>query len=198
MGSMSGDDLPNLAYLVLLLLAVGGWFVAQNRHGLSRLLQHAAIWALIFLGVIAAVGLWPEIRTAVAPRQQLLATTEGRTVEVPLGLGGHYYVTLRVNGVPVLFTVDTGATDIVLSRRDAELAGLDPDALAYLGEAITANGPVRTARVTLDRVDLEGIADEDIPAVVTEGPLDASLLGMSYLARFDRIEIAGGRLRLTR
>jgi aspartyl protease family protein len=198
MSLMTGDELPRLAYLALLAVAVAGWFLAAGRTSVSRLLQQAAIWVLIFLGVIAAIGLWPEIRSAAAPRQQVLTTTEGSKVEVPRGLGGHYYATILVNGSPVMFTVDTGATDIVLSRRDAEVAGIDLASLSFLGEAMTANGPVRTARVTLDRMDLEGIVDEDMPAVVTDGPLDASLLGMSYLARFGRIEIVNNRLLLSR
>ena len=117
---------------------------------------------------------------------------------MPRAVDGHYYLTLTVNGAPVLFTVDTGATDVVLSRQDAEAAGIDLAALSYLGTAFTANGPVATARVTLDRVELEGTVEADVPAVVTDGDLRGSLLGMAYLDRFARIEIAGARLILTR
>jgi aspartyl protease family protein len=113
-------------------------------------------------------------------------------------MNGHYYLEAQVNGVPVTFTVDTGATDLVLSREDARRAGIDPDDLAYLGAADTANGTVRTARVTLEQVALEGIVDRDVRAVVTDGDLDASLLGLSYLHLFSRIEIADGALVLTR
>lgn len=195
---MTGESLGHLLYLLLLMVAVGGWFLTSARPSAFRLLQQATIWVLIFLGVIAIIGLWPEIRSTVVPRQQVLSSTTGRIVEIPLGPDGHYQVRILVNGSPVMFTVDTGATDIVLSRRDAEAAGIDPESLSFAGAAMTANGPVRTARITLARMDLEGIVDETVPAVVTNGQLDASLLGMAYLARFDRIEIAGNRLRLIR
>ena len=96
------------------------------------------------------------------------------------------------------FIVDTGATQVVLSQRDAKRIGLDPDGLRYSGMARTANGTVRTAPVTLDRVGLEGMIDRNVSAVVNEGAMDGSLLGMSYLRRFGRIEIAGNQLVLER
>jgi aspartyl protease family protein len=97
-----------------------------------------------------------------------------------------------------MFTVDTGATDMVLSHADAQKAGVDLESLAYLGSAGTANGLVRTARVMLNEVALENIVDRDVRAVVTDGDLSSSLLGMTYLQRFSRIEIAGDELILTR
>jgi aspartyl protease family protein len=165
---------------------------------MGQVLTQAAIWALIFLGTIAAYGLWPEIRSAMVPSQQALLTPEGRSVSVRRANNGHYYLTLEINGVPVPFTVDTGATDLVLSQDDARAVGVEPDELAYLGLAGTANGTVRTARVTLDEVALEGIVDRNVAAVVTDGDLDGSLMGMSYLRNFSRLEIADGELILTR
>lgn len=195
---MSPDDTASLIYLALLFLLVAGAYLVASRGRMGQILTQAAIWALIFLGAIAVHGLWPEIRQAVLPSQQALVTPEGRAVTVPRAINGHYYLELRVNGAPITFTVDTGATDLVLSHDDAKAAGIDPDRLAYLGSAGTANGLVRTARVTLDEVALENIVDRDVRAVVTDGDLDSSLLGMSYLQRFSRLEIADGELILTR
>ena len=195
---MSAQDTGSLLYLGLLLLLVAGAYLLASRGRMAQVLTQAAVWALIFLGTIAAYGLWPEIRSALIPTQQALVTPGGQAVTVPRAMNGHYYLELRVNGAPITFTVDTGATDMVLSRADARKAGIDPDNLAYLGSAGTANGLVRTARVTLDEVTLEGVVDRDVRAVVTDGDLDSSLLGMSYLQRFSRIEIADGELVLTR
>ena len=52
---------------------------------------------------------------------------------------GHYYLSVDINGAPVNFVVDTGATDLVLTRKDAARVGLDPDSLIYQGRANTAN-----------------------------------------------------------
>ena len=191
---MDGDQIARGLYLGLLGAAVAGYFLVANRHRLGQVAQHAAVWGLIFVGVIAAAGLWGDIRDDVAPRQSY---AEGR-IEVPRGPGGHYDVTLDVNGAPVRFVVDTGATDVVLSHDDAERAGLDLDGLIYTGEAMTANGTVQVAGVTLDEVRLGTFVDHDVRAAVTDGGLGASLLGMRYLERFDRISIEDGRLVMER
>jgi aspartyl protease family protein len=193
---MTGDDIGRIVYLVLLGAAVGGWFLVTNRESLGKTAQQAAIWGLIFLGVIAVAGLWDDIRNDVAPRQSIVSG--GARIEVPRSFDGHYHLSLEVNGTPVRFVVDTGATDMVLSRDAARAVGIDPDRLAYLGRADTANGTVPIARVTLDTVTLGGITDRNVGASVNGGEMFGSLLGMSYLSRFGRIEIADGRLVLER
>lgn len=193
--AMDGDQIARLAYLGLLAAALGGWFFMQLRGNAGRSLQMLAVWALIFVGVIAAYGLWNDIRRDVAPVQSILSEN---AVSVPRGADGHYHLVLRINDVPIELVVDTGATDIVLSRRDALRVGLDPADLAFTGVAQTANGEVRTAPVRLDRVQLGEISDTNLRAVVNEGDMDFSLLGMGYLNLFGKIEIVGDELVLTR
>jgi aspartyl protease family protein len=192
---MSGDDFGRLAYLVLLVIAVGGYFVAQARSSLGKTAQQAAIWGVIFVGVIAGVGLWSDIRDDVMPRQSVV---NSGTIEVPRGTDGHYHLVLMVNGTTIPFVVDTGASGIVLSQEDARRVGIDPGALAYAGTANTANGVVRTARSRVNQMQLGEIIDRDVTVYVNEGQMDGSLLGMDYLQRFSRIEIANGKLILSR
>lgn len=191
---MTGDDYGRMIYLVLLLIAVGGWMLAAGRRQLGQMAQQAAVWGFIFLGTIAAIGLWGDIRDDVVPRA---AVIDGR-IEIPLGRDGHYHLTLHLGGEPVDFIIDTGATDLVLSLADAARIGIDPDSLVFSGQATTANGVVRTARIRIPRVEIGGAIDTNVPASVTEGEMDTSLLGMSYLARFARIEISGNRMILER
>ncbi len=192
---MTGDDYASLLYLGLLGAVIGGYFLISNRHRMGQVAQQAAIWGLIFVGVVAIAGMWSDISDDLMPRQNYVG--EGR-IEVPRGFDGHYHLTLGINGVDVPFVVDTGATDIVLTRQDAARAGIDPDALAYLGRARTANGEVRLARVSLDEVRLGDMADREVTASVNAGEMAGSLLGMSYLQHFGRIEIANDRLILER
>lgn len=193
---MTGDQIATLGYLLLLGVVIGGWMVVAHRANLGRLAQQAAIWGFIFLGAIVAAGLWSDLRSTVAPRQSVML--DGSVIEVPQSVTGHFHLTLDVNGTPVRFIVDTGATDLVLSAEDARRAGIDVDRLIYSGRASTANGEVRTASVRLDEVALAGAVDRDLRAVVNGGEMRESLLGMSYLSRFERIEIAEGRLVLQR
>ncbi len=193
---MDTDNIARLTYLVLLGAAVVMWFVTQNRQSLGKTVQQALAWVFIFVGVIAAVGLWEDVRTTVGPRPQM-AVTDG-AIQVPRSVDGHYYLPLLVNGKPVTFLVDTGASQIVLSHRDAERLNIDTSALNFFGRASTANGTVRTAPVRLDEVVLGPISDADVAAWINEGDMDQSLLGMDYLQRFSNIQFADGQLILSR
>lgn len=194
-GMMDGSDIARFAYLALLGAVVAGYFLAQNRRNLGKVAQQAMIWVLIFVGVIAGYGLWSDIQRDLAPRQSVLSTGQ---VEVPRMFDGHFYLTARLNGEPVEFVVDTGATDVVLTKADALRIGIDLDALTYTGSAMTANGMVRTARARIDRISVGEIEDRNLEVWINEGEMDRSLLGMAYLRRFSRIEIADDTLILTR
>ncbi len=191
---MDGDRIAQILYLTLLLAAVGGWMMVEYRKRMGQALRTAVAWGLIFLGVAAGYGLWSDLRTDIAPRQM---ATEAGTVEVPRSPDGHYYITLKINGTDVEFLADTGASNVVLSQSDAFRLGLDPDSLAYMGEAMTANGVVKTARVRLPQVTLGPFEDARVPAYVTQGEMDMSLLGMDYLGQF-RISIDSGTMVLSR
>jgi aspartyl protease family protein len=193
---MNAYDLGNLSYLVLLGAAlVFGMFVV-NRGNLGRKLRDLATWAVIFLIVAGAVGLWTDIRGSQIPSQTVFE--EAGRIELPRAQDGHYYAMLDLNGTPVRFMVDTGATDMVLTKQDAARMGVDLEKLVYMGEANTANGIVRTAPITLQDVAIGPFHDRNVRALVNGGEMEKSLLGMGYLNRFDRIEISGGKLVLER
>ena len=191
---MDSETTGRLLYLVLLLAAVGGWIIVEYRKRMGEALRTAAAWGLIFIGVMAGYGLWNDVRTDIAPQQMV---SEAGAIEVPRAEDGHYYLTLDINGTPVQFLADTGATNMVLSDRDARRIGIDPETLVYIGTAQTANGTVRTARVTLPSVTLGPYQDTDFTAWVNGGEMSDSLLGMEYLSLY-RVEIAEDMMILRR
>ena len=152
---MDEDLWMRLLYLSLLLLAVGGWVFVEFRQRLGQSLRLAAAWGLIFLGVIAGYGLWNDVSPDLMPRQ---AVVEGGAIEIPRGPDGHFHLTLEINGTPVRFVADTGATNMVLTRADAARLGIDQttDAEGGFNAAGTAGRP--PAGCTLDREPLEGVA----------------------------------------
>ncbi|MEQ9055116.1 MAG: TIGR02281 family clan AA aspartic protease [Roseovarius confluentis] len=174
--------------------AVVGWLMAENRQSLGRTARSLLVWGLIVVGLMAGYGLWGDIRNDIAPRQTVLE--DGTGVAVPRSEDGHFHLTLEVNGVPVEFLVDTGASDIVLTMRDAERVGLEPGGLAFLGRARTANGMVETAYTTVDRISLGPIRFDRVGVAVNGGEMDGSLLGMAFLNRFGRLEISDNTLLL--
>ena len=175
---------------------VVGWFISQGKTNWNKTLQQAAAWALIFGGFIAVYGLWNDISQTVRPQQAVF--DDGSRIVVPRSPNGHYFIEARVNGAPMRFVRDTGATSLVLTQEDARTAGLDPEELQYYNRAMTANGEVRTAPVRLDAITLGSVTDANVAAVVNEGEMSNSLMGMTYLQRWGRIEIANDTLTLSR
>lgn len=187
------DDYGQLIYLVLLLVAVGGWVIVEYHQRLGQALRTALAWGMIFLGVMAGYGLWGDIR-----RDVIMAQDESAdAVILPRAGDGHYYATLTIGGQEMRFMADTGASAVVLSPSAARALGIDTAGLVWSGQSMTANGVVRTARVRLEDVRFGPFHDAALGAIVNEADMDLSLLGMDYLGRF-RIEIAGDRMILRR
>ncbi|MFT5796659.1 MAG: aspartyl protease family protein [Candidatus Azotimanducaceae bacterium] len=190
---MPDDIFAQATYLVLLglLLSAGLW--TRSRKNLSQTAQHAAIWVLIFIAAIGAFGLWGDIERHLGSQ-----STDGNSITVPVSRDGHYYLRLAVNDVPIDFVIDTGATDIVLNKQDAQRVGIDVVTLSFYGRAETANGTVETANIALETIQIGDVVDRNVRAVVSGGEMFGSLLGMGYLQRWGRIEIANDVLSLTR
>ena len=150
---------------------------------------------LIFIGVILAIGFKDDLTRILSGGPEQI---DGQTVALKRQGDGHFHATLEVNGHPVRFIIDTGATMLVLSRRDARAAGLDPDNLSFNLRTRTANGEVMSAPVRLDSVTLGEFTDRDVRATVNGGDLDISLLGMSYLDRYRGFRVEGDRMYLMR
>jgi len=192
----SPEDQARLFYLVLLLLFVASFVLFGPRQRLSKSVRDFAVWVLIFAMVVIAYGFRDVLFASLFP-QSALQVADG-TLELRRGRDGHFHARVEVNGAPLRFIVDTGASGVVLSRRDAARAGIDVGGLSFTGRAMTANGMVATAPVRLDALRFGGFVDRNVAADVNAGELDTSLLGMSYLDRFASIEIAGDRMILRR
>jgi aspartyl protease family protein len=99
---------------------------------------------------------------------------------------GHYVADGAINGHPVVFLLDTGATQVALPLDLARRLKLP---LHPGGVGRTANGDVATWSTRLDSVTLGGLTAERVPATVLPGMEGTEvLLGMSYLKRFELIQ----------
>ncbi len=196
MRDIDPDNLATLFYLILLLIVVGGSMLLGSRKRLNNMLQQLGIWGLIFIGFIGAYSMRDQFEEQFFSSRPQMA--DRGTVMVGRAWDGHFYIDVLVNNVTVKFVVDTGATDIVLTQRDAERVGFDLATLDYSTQASTANGIVPTAIVSLDNIVLQRFKDYNMRAAVNGGLLDVSLLGMEYLNRFTKIEITRNQLLLIR
>jgi aspartyl protease family protein len=125
------------------------------------------------------------------------AVANSRSIVVPRDPRGHFEVDARINGRHVDFMVDTGASVIALTARDAARLGIRPTPSAFTAEVRTANGAVRAAPVMLDAVEVGDLVVRDVAALVLpDEALSDNLLGLSFLSRLRRFEYSGGKLVL--
>lgn len=99
---------------------------------------------------------------------------------------GMYVVSGTINGFPVRFLVDTGATAIAMNRNDARRLGINFRVDGEPSQASTASGVVRTYNVTLKQVKVGHLELRDVTAAVVDGDFPSDiLLGNTFLNRVD-------------
>ncbi|MEZ5690785.1 MAG: TIGR02281 family clan AA aspartic protease [Rickettsiales bacterium] len=191
-GALSNEDNQmNLVYLVVLLSAFA---VSMNRFSFSQTVKYTVAWlAIIMLLVIGYsyrdVFLNSRIGTELIPARPLLSG-DGNVV-IKLSQNGHFHINAKVNGKYVNFMIDTGASDVVLNRRDAERVGIPLSSLSFSKIYSTANGITTGAPVKLDSLQLGDFTLNNFPASVNKGDLDSSLLGMSALQALGGFRVDG-------
>lgn len=110
---------------------------------------------------------------------------------------GHYYIDALINGVEVLFLVDTGATGVAITQDDARRIGVNMDRLSYSVNVSTANGRAQAAPIMIREFSLPSNDFTNVPALIMQSG-GRSLLGMEILEEFRSVEIRGDQLILRR
>ena len=124
-------------------------------------------------------------RTALGLGHAHMQATVPDSVMVTADGLGHFVTDGQVNGSPMRFAVDTGATFISLPAREASRLGLDYRK-GQKAVMETANGDAFAYRVKLDTVRVGEVTVHNVDAVIMEGDsLPVALLGMSFLNRMD-------------
>ncbi len=107
-----------------------------------------------------------------------------REVRVARDSRGMFVTAGAINGQPVSFMVDTGASLIAMNEAQARRLGLDYRLQGTRIGVETASGPALAYRLQLDRVRVGSIELADVTAAVIEGGSPRqTLLGMSFLGR---------------
>jgi aspartyl protease family protein len=147
--------------------------------------------AMVFAAWVVGLALLVMLFNGIIERQAnpnpdpVAETTQSGVPQVVLrrNRAGHYVAGGRINGEPVRFMVDTGATDVALPLSVARGLGLP---LRPGGMSITANGRTETWSTRLDSVDIGGLVLRNVRAsVLPNMPGDEVLLGMSYLKHLE-------------
>lgn len=133
-------------------------------------------------------------RAAYEPRQPV---NSGRSLTLSSGQGGHFETEVRIDGRHIDFIVDTGASLVIMRESDAARIGIRPMRNDYTATVSTANGKIKAAPAKIERIEVGGITVYDVQALVLpDEALWKNLLGMSFLSRLKRYEVANGRMVL--
>ncbi|MDB5698641.1 MAG: hypothetical protein JWN69_1445 [Alphaproteobacteria bacterium] len=156
--------------------------------------MRAALATVILAGTGIGLLLPGGRSAAPAPASSVLADAY-RETHLDRSRGGHFFVTGKVEGKPVHFVIDTGASDVVLTTEDARRIGLrfSEDEFAVIARG--ASGDVWGKDVMFDKVSVEGKDVTHVRGAIARD-LDVSLLGQTYLSRITAVQMNGDSMIL--
>lgn len=194
----NSDQMLRALFLVMFLLMVAGSGMAKSMRA-SQAVKDALLWLIIVMALVLGYSFRGDLRSsrlfAELVPSHIQQTADGG-YSIAASQDGHFHLEALVNDMPLDFMIDTGASDIVLSPHDAQLAGFDIETLNYTRSYQTANGLVSGAPVKIDTMIIGPLTLQDIPASVNGAPMDTSLLGMAFLKQFRRYEVNDDKLTL--
>jgi len=164
---------------------------------------------LIFAAVVLFVGAYaaryvdktiverPQAAAAHPAEEPRQSSGGQHTMVLSSDRAGHFQVDARVDGRSIDFMVDTGASLVILRESSAAQMQIFPKPADYTARVSTANGTIKAAPTTLDRIEIGDITVFDVQALVLpDEVLGQNLLGVSFLSRLKRYEYANGRMVL--
>ncbi len=183
-----------LTYGILLIILLTSSMAVASHTQLKSVVKSALAWIAIGLALITLYtyqdgfkALAQNMLMVIDPAQPRI---EKGAVTIRENADGHFTAAAVVNGARVRFLVDTGASEVVLTKVDARHAGINVDNLDYTLPVSTANGVTMVASVRLRSIRVGSITVKDVRAEVAGNGLDYSLLGMSYLRRLSSYEVS--------
>ena len=188
---MTNDTMLGGLYIVIALTLVIGALISR-REPIARLLVIALAWIAIF-GAGFVLFTFRDDLGYLGQRLRAEATGEpvqvGKTLRIPMALDGHFWVDARVNGEPVKFLVDSGATMTTIDRATAERSNIavDPSRAQIVR---TGNGLIRVAAGRAAKLEIGDIAREGVRLHITER-VEINVLGMNFLSSLERWGVEG-------
>ncbi len=200
--NLNSHDWQNLIYLGLLLIVLSSSLFLRRNADFGKITKYLGAWSVI--GLVAIIcysyrfefsALKNRVLSEINPSKALVKSS-GEMV-ISLAQDGHFYLDLKINGRPMRFMIDTGASDIVINISDAERLGIDRKTLNFNKPYQTANGKSWGASITLKEIEFGNVKFKNVSASVNSGEMGIPLLGMSFLRQFERYEFYRDKLILT-
>jgi aspartyl protease family protein len=193
----SKDHLASSLYSLLLLCFLVPALLL--RHEASQIFKQGAGWVGIFLVLFIGYSYQEELGVVWSRLKSNLIPFSGThhpdgSMSFIRSDGGHFLVEAFVNGTPLQFMVDTGATRTTLTPQDAKRLGFDMESLSFNQPVQTANGETWAASVYLEEFKVGTIILKNLSASVSKNLSGHSLLGMNFLKQLRGFKIEGDRL----
>ena len=188
---MTNDLMLGGVYLLMAIMLVLGSLMSR-REPAAKLFTAALAWVAIF-GAGFVLFTFRDDLGLVAQRLKAEAVgtpvTQAGETRIPMAVDGHFWVRADVNGRPVRFLVDSGATMTTIDRATAQAAGvtIDPNRSQQVR---TGNGMIRVSNGRADSLEVGGIERRGIAVQITESD-DLNVLGMNFLSSLDRWGVEG-------
>ena len=188
---MTNDLMLGGVYLLMAMMLVLGSLMAR-REPVARLFTMALAWVAIF-GAGFVLFTFRDNLGWVAQRLKAEAVgtpvEQGRETRIPMAIDGHFWVEAELNGKPVKFLIDSGATMTTIDRDTATRAGVEisPRKDQFVR---TGNGIIRVSSGRADELQVGGISRNDVGLQVAEND-DLNVLGMNFLSSLSRWGVEG-------
>jgi aspartyl protease family protein len=188
---MTNDMMLGGLYLVLAMVLVLGALINRREPG-AKLFVMALAWVAIF-GAGFVLFTFRDDLGYVAQRLRTEATGQpvvaGREVRIPMSIDGHFWVEGRINGHPVQFLVDSGATVTTIDRATAADAGV---AVSDTRNVVvrTGNGMIQMAGGRAGQLSIAAIERDDVGLHIAETDR-LNVLGMNFLSTLSRWSVEG-------
>ena len=195
-----GDQALNFVYLLGCLVLVGSTLVVR-RLPIGQTLKMLLAWGLIFAAIFAVIALKDDF-LALGGRLTREVTgveaqqTQGGAVRIRRSDDGHYWADAALNGRPVRFLIDSGASNTVISRATADAVGIAPS--SGFGVIVdTANGTTMMDRGQATTLKVGPIERIDVPLFISRNGADeVNVIGMSFLSTLSAWGVEGRTLVL--
>ena len=196
---MASDKLLNIIFLCILLIYICYMFFTRPRVGY---IKNIILWLGIFCLLILVYAFRFELSSI---KERVIAvlvpsyswTNNSGQLVIARSSNGHFYLDAVGSKNQVIhFLVDTGASDVALTRQDAIKLGFKLDALNYTRKYNTANGVSYAAPVVIKELIIHKKTFYNVEAHVASEGLDISLLGMSLIEDFANFKITKDMLIL--
>lgn len=149
----------------------------------------------IICGIVLAFK-YPDKSKFYAKKAYSFVMNNDSTITIPLETddSGMFYVTAKLNDVPIRFILDTGCSTMLISNRDAEFLLhhkiVSQNNIIGNVQSVCANGSIDTnTNININKVDFNGIILEDIPCMVSNSPNTPLLLGQAVLSKLGKVTI---------